>query len=105
MSTLMDQLLDPARRAECARHDRLSDAGDMALADRKPLLPLKDKPPAESVRSGEGSLSGVTQSVERIAIQPHYWPQDLVPWRTDRVPLMDRRTGPRGSRFGDLQHD
>lgn len=67
MSQLLEALLDPARRAECARHDGLPET-----------------------------------EVQRIAAgQPHTW-EGLVPWRTDRVPRMDRRTGPRGSRWGDL---
>lgn len=37
--------------------------------------------------------------VERIAVQPHYWPQ--VPFRTDRVQHQPRRER-RDSRFGDL---
>ncbi len=39
--------------------------------------------------------------VERIAIQPHYWPQ--VAWRTADEPRRRRVDPPRASRFSDLE--
>ncbi len=62
MSALLDTLLDPERRAECAKHDA---------------------------------------PVERIAVQPHYWPQ--VAWRNADEPRRRRVDQPRASRFSDLE--
>lgn len=96
MSALLESLLDAERRAECARHDSLASTGTWPELGGNPD-PVKGQAIAESVRRGGGSLPVLTN--ERIAVQPHYWPQ--VPFRTDRVQHQPRRER-RDSRFGEL---
>ena len=92
---------DIAAKPHKTTHEKVWDMGDtahMAGAGRKPLLPLKDTPPAESVGSGEGSLRGIPHV--SIPVQWTRWPKV----KPRAVPAREQRRGPRASRFNDLEH-
>lgn len=72
MSTLLEQLLDLARRAECARHELHAGTSPNTL------------PHVDLMRAARG--------------EPHTWQQ--VPFRTAEAPQRRRADPPHPSRFG-----
>lgn len=78
MSALLDTLLDPERRAECARHDA---------------------PRADACATQETE----TQRIEPVPGSARQWVRfTCVPFRTSETPRRRRVDPPRPSRFGDL---
>ena len=82
MSALLDTLLDPERRAECARHEARS---------------------ADACTPCSATAETETQTLEPVPGSARQWVRfPGIAWRTTETPRRRRADPPRPSRFGDI---
>lgn len=110
MSALLEQLLDPARRAECARHDPPR-AGAYTVEcdhcgpvdDHAGSCPLGSTTcPTWPRRGAALGQDTETQRIEPVPGTALQWVRFVgIPWRSAETPRRRRADPPHPSRFGE----